>query len=159
MRTLCLRERKQEMRLSVSMMQAFPCSYFLEEIMNSSRLGTTACQARKTVERQHKQQLGKDRLWRLPALDRWREEREQGEIRQRWRSSVNPRKSDEKRSNGKWEFKERCGNDVTLMHCHIWWSKGWATRFYTVIQKPNQWWNGEENHVWRACGICAMKQR
>lgn len=58
---LCLREKKQEMRLSVSMMQAFPCSYifiFLEKIMNSSRLGTTACQARETVELQHKQQLG-----------------------------------------------------------------------------------------------------
>lgn len=75
---LCLREKKQEMRLSVSMMQAVPCSYFSGKIMNSSRLGTTACQARETVGREHKQQLGKDRLCRPPALDRWREERVQG---------------------------------------------------------------------------------
>lgn len=55
--TLCLREKKQEMRLSLSMMQTLPCSFFLfsfslERIMNSSRLGTTACQAGKIVEQQ-----------------------------------------------------------------------------------------------------------
>lgn len=50
MYALCLREKNQEMGLSVSMMQAFPCSYFLEEIMNSFKLGMTACQTRKTVE-------------------------------------------------------------------------------------------------------------
>lgn len=65
------------MRLSVSMKQAFPSSYFLEEIMNGSRLGSTARQARKAVERQYKQQLGKDRLRRLPVLARWRKEKEQ----------------------------------------------------------------------------------
>lgn len=82
--TLWLREKKQEMRLSVSMMQAFHSSYFLETIMVHSRLGTTACQARKTVERQ---QLGKDRLCRLPAAGRWWEEREQDVMWQRWRCS------------------------------------------------------------------------
>lgn len=118
--TLCLREKKQEMRLSVSMMQAFPCSYFLEKIMNSSSLGMTACQARKTVERQNKQQLGKDRLHRLPVSDRWREERRQGVMWQRWRCSVSQRKWDKKRSK-KWELKKRCGNMWLLCivrNCH-----------------------------------------
>lgn len=48
--TLCLTEKKHEMNLSVSMIQAFSCSYFPATIMNSSKLGMTACQARKAAE-------------------------------------------------------------------------------------------------------------
>lgn len=68
---IVFKEKKQEMRLSVSMMQAFPCSYFLRKIMSCPRLGTTTRQERKSVEWKQKQQLGKDRL---PALGRWREQ-------------------------------------------------------------------------------------
>lgn len=91
--TLCLGQKRQEMRLSLSMMQAFPCSYFLEMIMSSSRLGSTACQEKDRKKKaKTKQQLAKDRLRWLPVLDRWREDRKGEATWQRWSRSTSPRR-------------------------------------------------------------------
>lgn len=66
------------MKLSLSMMQAFPCIYrlfllslFLKKIMNSSRLGTTARQGREMGEVPHKQQLDEDGLLLTDGGRKW----------------------------------------------------------------------------------------
>ncbi len=136
--TLCLREKKQEMRLSVSMMQAFPCSYFSEKIMNSSRHDSMS--SKKDWKQQHKQQLGKDRLRRPPTLARLWEERKQEVMWQRWRCSASPKEMRWKAKDGEvrvkgivWKWCDCCRWTTACARCH---GKTPVT-FYSAFRIPN----------------------
>lgn len=125
--------------------------------MNSSRLGTAPRQARDTVELFHRQQLGKDRMCRLPGLDRWKKKEEV--MLQRWWCSVSPSKWEEKRRYGKWELKEMCGGAVTVA--------GDPQGKQVVMEKPQvlsckshlMMKQCEKNHCLKWVGISNRKQR
>ena len=152
---LCLREKKQEMRLSVSMTQAFPSSFFcpslfiffpfFEKLMNSFRLGTTACQARESEEVQHKQQLDKDRLCRPPALDRWSEERMKEVMWQRWRCTVSPMKWDEKQRMWLLMGMHRVGQVVMEITPDFLVPPSWISQ---KTKTSHDWKRKENQHIW-----------